>query len=53
MLWAAVRNNVAWIVVGTLSPLVISLVLAVLLWANTWARHCTGSCSFSPMSSHQ
>jgi ABC-type sugar transport system permease subunit len=36
VLWAAVRNNVAWIVVGTLSPLVISLVLAVLLWANTW-----------------
>ena len=36
VLWAAVVNNLAWIVAGTLAPLIISLILAVLLWAKTW-----------------
>jgi raffinose/stachyose/melibiose transport system permease protein len=30
--WAAARNNLIWIVVGTAGPLVLGLVLALLLW---------------------
>jgi raffinose/stachyose/melibiose transport system permease protein len=30
--WAAARNNVIWIVIGTIGPLVIGLGLALLLW---------------------
>jgi ABC-type sugar transport system permease subunit len=30
--WAAFRNNVIWIVIGTAAPLVLGLVLALLLW---------------------
>ncbi|MEX5719195.1 carbohydrate ABC transporter permease [Geodermatophilus maliterrae] len=30
--WAAARNNVIWIVVGTIGPLVLGLGLALLLW---------------------
>lgn len=35
VLWQSVRDNLIWIVVGTLAPLVIGLVLAVTLWART------------------
>lgn len=31
-MWHSLANNAIWIVVGTISPLVIGLVLAVLLW---------------------
>jgi ABC-type sugar transport system permease subunit len=31
-MWHALRNNVVWIVVGTLAPLVAGLFLALLLW---------------------
>ena len=30
--WAALRNNVLWIVIGTVAPLVLGLGLALLLW---------------------
>jgi ABC-type sugar transport system permease subunit len=30
--WAAFRNNVIWIVIGTAAPLVLGLVLALLVW---------------------
>jgi raffinose/stachyose/melibiose transport system permease protein len=30
--WAAARNNVIWIVIGTIGPLVLGLSLALLLW---------------------
>ena len=30
--WAAARNNLVWIVLGTIGPLVLGLVLALLLW---------------------
>ncbi len=30
--WAAARNNVIWIVLGTIGPLVLGLALALLLW---------------------
>jgi raffinose/stachyose/melibiose transport system permease protein len=30
--WAAFRNNVIWIVIGTIAPLVLGLGLALLLW---------------------
>jgi raffinose/stachyose/melibiose transport system permease protein len=30
--WAAARNNVIWIVIGTIAPLVLGLALALLLW---------------------
>lgn len=32
--WHALRNNVVWIVVGTVSPLVLGLVIAVLMWSG-------------------
>lgn len=35
-LWAAVKNNLIWIAVGTVTPLVVGLILAVLLWSKTW-----------------
>jgi raffinose/stachyose/melibiose transport system permease protein len=31
-MWAALRNNVIWIVLGTVAPLVLGLGLALLLW---------------------
>lgn len=30
--WAALQNNAIWIVIGTISPLVIGLALALLMW---------------------
>jgi ABC-type sugar transport system permease subunit len=41
-MWAAFKNNVVWIVVGTIAPLVIGLLLALLVWnvrrGNVWYR---------------
>lgn len=31
-MWHALSNNVVWIIIGTISPLVIGLLLAILLW---------------------
>jgi len=31
--WAAFRNNIIWIVIGTIAPLVIGLMLALLMWS--------------------
>ena len=31
--WAAFQNNIIWIVIGTIAPLVIGLALALLMWA--------------------
>jgi len=31
-LWNALRNNVVWVIIGTISPMVIGLFLAMLLW---------------------
>jgi raffinose/stachyose/melibiose transport system permease protein len=31
--WAAFRNNIIWIVIGTIAPLAIGLSLALLMWA--------------------
>lgn len=31
-MWAALQNNAIWIVIGTISPLVIGLALALLMW---------------------
>jgi raffinose/stachyose/melibiose transport system permease protein len=40
--WAAFKNNVIWIVIGTSAPLVLGLVLALLVWnvrrGNAWYR---------------
>ena len=36
VLWSAVKNNLIWIVVGTVTPLVVGLILAVILWSQTW-----------------
>ena len=40
--WAALKNNVIWIVVGTISPLVLGLGLALLVWplerGSVWYR---------------
>jgi raffinose/stachyose/melibiose transport system permease protein len=33
-LWAAFRNNIVWIVVGTIAPIAIGLLLALILWTN-------------------
>jgi len=33
-MWHALSNNVIWVVIGTVAPLVIGLVLAVLLWSG-------------------
>ena len=32
LVWNALRNNVIWVVIGTIAPLTIGLMLAVLLW---------------------
>jgi raffinose/stachyose/melibiose transport system permease protein len=41
-MWHALSNNLIWIVVGTISPLVFGLILAMLLWnvrrASAWYR---------------
>jgi ABC-type sugar transport system permease subunit len=40
--WAAFKHNVIWIVIGTIAPLFIGLVLALLVWnvrrGNAWYR---------------
>lgn len=36
LLWDSIRNNIIWIIVGTLTPLIVGLVLAVMLWSRTW-----------------
>jgi raffinose/stachyose/melibiose transport system permease protein len=36
LLWDSIRNNILWIIAGTLAPLVVGLLLAVMLWARTW-----------------
>jgi raffinose/stachyose/melibiose transport system permease protein len=33
-LWAAFRNNIVWIVVGTVAPVAIGLMLALMLWTQ-------------------
>jgi raffinose/stachyose/melibiose transport system permease protein len=33
-LWAAFRNNIVWIVIGTIAPVAIGLLLALILWTN-------------------
>lgn len=32
LLWTALKHNLIWVVIGTISPMVIGLLLAVLLW---------------------
>ncbi len=34
LFWKALRNNLIWVVVGTISPLVIGLGLALLMWSR-------------------
>lgn len=34
LFWLALRNNVVWVVIGTVSPLVIGMMLALLLWSR-------------------
>jgi raffinose/stachyose/melibiose transport system permease protein len=35
LLWQGLRNNLIWVVLGTISPVVIGLLLAMILWSNT------------------
>ena len=41
-MWAAFKNNVIWIVIGTIAPLVVGLALALLVWhvqrGSVWYR---------------
>src|SRR3954466_3370500 len=32
--WHSLANNATWIVIGTVSPIVVGLVLAVILWSH-------------------
>ncbi len=32
LLWTSLRHNLTWVIVGTISPMVIGLLLAILLW---------------------
>ena len=34
LLWRSLRNNLIWVVIGTIAPLVIGFLLAVLLWSR-------------------
>lgn len=34
LLWQGLRNNFIWVVIGTISPVVIGLLLALILWSN-------------------
>ena len=40
--WAAFKNNVIWIVIGTIAPLAVGLLIAMLVWnvqrGNVWYR---------------
>jgi ABC-type sugar transport system permease subunit len=36
LFWLSLRNNLVWVVVGTVAPITIALILAVLLWGRTW-----------------
>jgi len=40
--WAALKNNIIWIVIGTIAPLVLGLLLALLVWnvrrGSVWYR---------------
>jgi ABC-type sugar transport system permease subunit len=36
LFWLSLRNNLVWVVVGTVVPIAFALLLAVLLWGRTW-----------------
>jgi ABC-type sugar transport system permease subunit len=38
LMWEALWHNVIWVIIGTISPIVIGLLLGVLLWTGTRGR---------------
>ena len=34
LFWTALRHNVTWVIIGTVSPMVIGMILALLLWTR-------------------
>jgi raffinose/stachyose/melibiose transport system permease protein len=48
LFWVAFKHNIIWIVVGTISPIVISLFLAMLLWPRTRGQSLFRAAYFMP-----
>ena len=48
LVWRALWHNVIWIIVGTASPIVISLALAMLLWPRTRGQYLLQAAYFLP-----
>jgi ABC-type sugar transport system permease subunit len=48
LVWRALWHNVIWIIVGTISPIVISLALAMLLWPRTHGQNFFQAAYFMP-----
>src|SRR5829696_7271081 len=49
LMWQALWHNLIWIVIGTLSPIIIGLLLGVLLWTGTFGRTIFRTIYFLPV----
>jgi ABC-type sugar transport system permease subunit len=49
LLWQALYHNLIWVIVGTVSPIVIGLLLGVLLWGNMRGRTLFRTVYFVPV----
>ncbi len=48
VVWGALRHNLIWILVGTLSPIALSLAMAMLLWPRTRGQNLFQAAYFMP-----
>jgi ABC-type sugar transport system permease subunit len=49
LLWQALAHNLIWVIVGTISPILIGLLLGVLLWGNMRGRTLFRTVYFVPV----
>jgi ABC-type sugar transport system permease subunit len=53
LLWHALRNNLIWVILGTIGPIVIGMILALLLCGNPSASPSSAPRSSCPRSSRR
>lgn len=50
LMWKSLYHNIIWVIIGTLAPIIIGLILAVLLWSkNTKGRNLFRTIYFMPV----
>ena len=48
LVWKAIKHNIVWVIVGTASPIIISLFLSMLLWPHTRGSNLFQAAYFMP-----